>query len=71
MPPKTSNVHIGFQRYAHLSKVAIDVSYQTGKQMTPSQVCQHVLDTHLESCAKALINKEADSAKNVEGSRSD
>lgn len=57
MAPKTSNVHIGFERYAAITKVAIDVSYQTGKQITPSQVMQYVVDNHLESLTKELVNE--------------
>ena len=55
---KTSNVHIGFERYAAITKVAIDVSYQTGKQITASQVAQYLIDNHLESSARVMASKQ-------------
>ncbi|KPW75075.1 Uncharacterized protein ALO78_02317 [Pseudomonas amygdali pv. ciccaronei] len=56
-PAKSSNVHVGFGRYAALTKTAIDASYQTGQQITTSQVAQYLVDNYLEAAYTALINE--------------
>ena len=43
-PGKTNSVHIGHDRFAVATKLAIDVSYKTGVQITPSQFVQHLID---------------------------
>lgn len=45
---KTNSVHVGFERFALLKMLAIKISYETGEQITPSQVCQRLIDVYGE-----------------------
>ncbi len=61
---KTNSVHIGHERFAVVTQLAIEVSYQTGVQITPSQFVQHLVDhygpfalTHWESKQLELSGK--------------
>ncbi|MNI84099.1 hypothetical protein D3C73_1409690 [compost metagenome] len=60
-PPagKTSNVYVGFERYAALTKAAIRVSYRIGQQITTSQVAQYLADNYLEEASEALIRERS------------
>lgn len=59
---KTSNVYVGFERYAALTKAAIRVSYRIGQQITTSQVAQYLADNYLEQAAEALIRERSSDA---------
>ncbi|WP_052150868.1 hypothetical protein [Pseudomonas aeruginosa] len=50
-------VHIGPERYSKLTKIAIEISYQVGDQVTPTQVAQYLVD-HYTDLAKAEILRE-------------
>ncbi|WP_122423093.1 hypothetical protein [Pseudomonas viridiflava] len=41
---KTNSVHVGFERFATLKMLAIKISSEIGDQITPSQVCQRLID---------------------------
>jgi hypothetical protein len=45
-PGKTNSVHIGHNRFAVVTQFAIQVSYETGIQVTPSQFVQHLVDNY-------------------------
>jgi hypothetical protein len=47
-PGKTSSVHIGHDRFAAVTQLAIKVSYETGIQISPSQFVQHLIDHYGE-----------------------
>lgn len=55
-PGKTSNVHIGNERFAVATQKAIEVSYKTRVQITASQFVQHLIDNYSE---EALNNWES------------
>ena len=59
---KTSNVYVGFERYAVLTKAAIQVSYRIGQQVTTSQVAQYLADNYLEEAVEALIRERSSDA---------
>ena len=63
-PPagKTSNVYVGFERYAALTKAAIQVSYRIGQQITTSQMAQFLADNYLEAASQALIRERSNGA---------
>ncbi len=51
---KASTLHVGFERYTALSKVAIEVSYKTGVQISASHVAQYLVDNYLEAALPAI-----------------
>ncbi|KAF1042238.1 hypothetical protein [Xylophilus sp.] len=53
----TRNVHIGLERYSKLIGIAIEISYQVGDQVTPTQIAQYLVD-HYSDMAKAEILRE-------------
>ncbi|HBP4890773.1 TPA: hypothetical protein L5621_006614 [Pseudomonas aeruginosa] len=59
-PPKSGrrgNIHIGTERYSKLTGIAIEISYQVGDQLTPTQVAQYLVDNYAD-LAKAEILRE-------------
>ncbi|HDQ4465202.1 TPA: hypothetical protein P9G65_005515 [Pseudomonas aeruginosa] len=59
-PPKNGrrgNIHIGIERYSKLTGIAIEISYQIGDQLTPTQVAQYLVD-HYAEIARAEILRE-------------
>ncbi|WP_440057914.1 hypothetical protein [Pseudomonas fragariae (ex Marin et al. 2024)] len=50
-PAKTSNAYVGFERYAKLTELAIALSYKVGKQISPSQLCQYLIDNYAGDAA--------------------
>ncbi|PUA41513.1 hypothetical protein C5U62_31605 [Pseudomonas protegens] len=55
---KTPNVHVGYERYAELAKIAIEVSYRTGKQITAAQFAQYLVDHYALLAAQKLMSKQ-------------
>lgn len=53
----TKVVYLGADRYKRLSMAAIEVSYHSGRQLTPSQLMQFLVDNYTDA-AKTLIVKE-------------
>lgn len=45
-PGKTNSVHIGNDRFAVATQMAIEVSYRTREQITASQFVQHLIDNY-------------------------
>ncbi|HBO1224464.1 TPA: hypothetical protein ACNRRD_005907 [Pseudomonas aeruginosa] len=59
-PPKNGrrgNIHIGTERYSKLTGIAIEISYQVGDQVTPTQIAQYLVD-HYSDMAKSEILRE-------------
>lgn len=44
----TRTMYIGSERFKMLNDAAIEISYQSGRQITASQMAQYVLDNFLE-----------------------
>lgn len=57
-PTKPTTAHVGADRYSALTKVAIAVSYETGKQIGPSQVAQCLVDQFSVLAAKQMLLAE-------------
>jgi len=51
-PGKTSNVHIGHDRFAVATQMAIEVSHKTRVQITASQFVQHLIDNYSEDALR-------------------
>lgn len=56
-PTTTRVVYVGAELYKVLADGAIDVSYQGGRQITPSQLVQYLINNWGEE-AKAKLIKE-------------
>lgn len=54
-PPKSKTVHVGLARFTSLSEVAIDVSYESKRPVTPSQVLKFLIDKYLDLAGPQLV----------------
>lgn len=54
-PSNTKVVHVGIELFKKLEGVAIDVSHQGRRQITPSQVAQYLVNNYLGDAAKKLL----------------
>lgn len=45
---KTNAIHVGNERFSRLTKLAIELSYALGIQITPSQFAQRLIDEYGE-----------------------
>lgn len=48
-------VHIGLERHAKMTKIAIDISYQLGIQVTPRQIVQYLIDHYSDKAAAGIL----------------
>ncbi|WP_122744883.1 hypothetical protein [Pseudomonas viridiflava] len=51
----TSNTHIGFERFEKLTDSAIGLSFRVGKQITPSQLNQYLLDNFMDKAVEQYV----------------
>ncbi|MFA0921459.1 hypothetical protein ALP73_01099 [Pseudomonas coronafaciens pv. garcae] len=51
----TSNTHIGFERFEKLTDAAIGLSFKIGKQITPSQLNQYLLDNFMDKAVEKYV----------------
>lgn len=52
--PKTKVVHIGADRFRLLKDHAIDVSHQTRRQITASQINKYLIDNFAEEAVQRI-----------------
>lgn len=54
-PGRKTNIHIGTDRYAKLTKVAIELGYRTGNVVTTSQVAQYMIDNYMDMAQADIL----------------
>lgn len=53
----TRTMYIGSERFKTLNDVAIEISYQSGRQITASQMAQYVLDNFLDRARVQILTE--------------
>jgi len=55
---RTSNVHIGRERFEKLDQRSIEVAFKTSSRTSPSSLVQYLLDHYLDqACEEIVANK--------------
>jgi hypothetical protein len=52
---RTSNVHIGRERFEKLDQKSIEVAFKTSNRTSPSSIVQYLLDNYLDQACEQII----------------